>query len=134
MKNRISVDVEFDGNYGASVALLPGCVAVSENYKDLRKLMAESVAFHLDSMRTNKEKIPKEFKGDYELVYRLSTQALLVAYDGIFTKTALSRISGINEKQLWHYSIGLKRPRAEQRGRINNAIHKLAVELLTVEL
>jgi predicted RNase H-like HicB family nuclease len=134
MKNKINVEVEFDGSYGASIKELPGCIALAETYKELRQLMNEAVEMHLDSMREHGDKIPVAFRSDYELIYKLSTQALLVAYDGIFTKTALSRMSGINEKQLWHYSMGAKRPRQVQRERISNAIHQLGKELLTVEI
>jgi hypothetical protein len=64
----------------------------------------------------------------------LDAQALLVHYDGIFTKSALSRVTGINEKQLWHYASGGRRPRPEQRRRITAGLHGLGRELMAVEL
>ena len=78
--------------------------------------------------------IPDIFKGEYELVFKLSAEALLNAYSGIFTKAALSRITGINERQLWHYAAGMKKPRPKQLKRIEDGIHKLGRELIAVTL
>jgi len=40
----------------------------------------------------------------------------------------------LNEKQLNHYASGLKKPRAAQAKKIENALHKLGGELLAIEL
>ena len=131
---KIIVNVEFDGAYGASIDSLPGCIAVADTLGELRSMMDEAVQMHLALMRERKEPVPPEFKGGYELVYKMNTQGLLVAYDGVLTKAALSRITGINEKQLWHYSAGQKRPRLAQSRRIMQGLHKLGRELISVEL
>jgi hypothetical protein len=97
-------------------------------------MMSEAVAMHLESLREHKEEIPAEFCSDFELVYKMDTQAIIVAYSDVFTKPALSRMTGINEKQLWNYALGIKRPRVAQRVKIENALHELGYELLTVAL
>lgn len=81
-----------------------------------------------------KENIPAILKGDYELVYQFDTESLLKYYKGIFTNSALERLTGINQKQLQHYASGLKKPRTEQRKKIEKALHDLGEELLAVEL
>jgi len=43
-------------------------------------------------------------------------------------------MTGINQKQLHHYASGLKKPRQEQRKKIETALHKLGEELLAIEL
>ena len=135
MKKRITVDVEYeDGSYGASIELLPGCIAIADSLPKLRKMMNEAVTMHLESLREHSEEIPVEFCEDFELIYKIDTQGLIVAYGEIFTKPALSRMTGINEKQLWNYALGIKRPREAQRVKIENALHVLGHELLTVEL
>ena len=55
-------------------------------------------------------------------------------YKGIFTNSALERITGINQKQFQHYASGLKKPRAAQAKKIESALHKLGSELLALEL
>lgn len=72
--------------------------------------------------------------GDYEIEYRYDTQSILNHYSHVFTKPALERLTGINQKQLHHYATGLKKPRLEQRKKIENALHNLGSELLAVQL
>ena len=135
MKRKIIVDIEYgDGSYGASIESLPGCIALADSLPKLRKMMNEAVAMHLESLRKHNEEIPAEFCGDFELVYKMDTQGLIVAYSDVFTKPALSRMTGINEKQLWNYALGVKHPRVTQRVKIENALHDLGHELLTVRL
>jgi hypothetical protein len=45
-------------------------------------------------------------------------ESLFEYYKGVFTKSALERITGINQRQLQHYSSGLKKPRLAQKQKI----------------
>jgi len=78
--------------------------------------------------------VPSILKGEYELVYRFDTESFLKYYKGIFTKAGLERITGIKQRQLQHYSSGLKKPRPAQTKKIEMALHKLGSELLALEL
>ena len=78
--------------------------------------------------------IPKELRGEYELVFKLDAQSFFNYYKGIFTNSALERITGINQRQLQHYASGLKKPRPVQVKKIESALHKLGHELISVEL
>ena len=78
---------------------------------------------------------PCEFlKDDYEMKFRIDTATFLNYYSGIFTKAALSRITGINERQLWHYAAGVHKPRKKQAEKIQNGIHSLTKELEAISL
>lgn len=77
---------------------------------------------------------PKSLLKEYELVYKFDTQSLLDYYKGIFTKSALERMTGINQKQIQHYASGLKKPRRTQTKKIQDALHELGSELIAVEL
>jgi hypothetical protein len=43
-------------------------------------------------------------------------------------------MTGIKQKQIQHYASGLKKPRVDQKIKIQNSLHQLASELLAVEL
>ena len=90
----------------------------------------------LDAIETLKElnNCPKELNEDYQIVYRFDAVSLLNYYKGIFTNSALEKITGINQKQIQHYATGHRKPRPEQRKKIENALHNLGKELLAVEL
>lgn len=69
---------------------------------------------------------------EYEIEYRYDVQSILSYYANVFTKPALERLTGINQKQLHHYATGLKKPREPQRKKIELALHRLGSELLSV--
>jgi predicted RNase H-like HicB family nuclease len=46
-------------SYGAYVPDLPGCVAVGKSASEVRKLIAEAMAMHLEGMREDGVPIPK---------------------------------------------------------------------------
>ena len=77
---------------------------------------------------------PKAIQKEYTLVYKFDTQSFFDYYKGIFTNSALERITGINQKQLQHYASGLKKPRRLQAKKIETALHQLGSELMAVEL
>jgi predicted RNase H-like HicB family nuclease len=47
-----------DTSYGAYVPDLPGCVAVGESLEDVKRLIREAIAFHLDGLREEGLPIP----------------------------------------------------------------------------
>jgi predicted RNase H-like HicB family nuclease len=48
-----------ESSFGAYVPDLPGCVAVGETEEEVRQLIAEAIAFHLEGMREDGEPIPE---------------------------------------------------------------------------
>jgi len=44
---------------GVTVPDLPGCFAVGKNMEDARRLAAESIAFHIQSLREDGETVPE---------------------------------------------------------------------------
>jgi predicted RNase H-like HicB family nuclease len=80
------------------------------------------------------DQISPILNGKYEIVYKFDVESLLNYYKRVFSNAALERITGINQKQIQHYSTGLKKPRAVQVKKIETALHKLGAELLSVEL
>ena len=132
MENVI-VDIYYTGNiFCAEAPILPGCVSTAATLAEMKKNIKEAIAFHIESSLENNDPIPEVFKGDYQFEFKLSIEALLNAYSDIFTKAALSRITGINERQLWHYASGMRKPRPAQRKRIEEGLHRLGTELLTI--
>ena len=99
----------------------------------------EAKASILDAIRLLKEHndknhIPAILKGRYTIVYKYDAESFLRHYKGIFTNSALERMTGINQKQFQHYASGLKKPRPTQAKKIESALHKLGSELLALEL
>ena len=45
-------------SYGAYVPDLPGCVAVADTREEVMHLIQEAIAFHIEGMREDGERIP----------------------------------------------------------------------------
>lgn len=132
---KVIVEIGFvDGQYSAHLPELPGCITIGRSLKEIEDNMAEIVPFHIEGQREASGEVATVFDGEYTFTYKLSIEALLNYYSGIFTKAALSRITGINERQLWHYAAGISNPRPKQRKRIEEGLHKLGQELISLVL
>lgn len=119
--------------YSAACDLLPGWVVSQEgDFGEFKKYVQESINFSIGCSKRSGESYPDEFKGDYDLVYEFDVQSLLEYYRGIFSFSALQIITGINQKQLSRYALGLSRPRKNQVEKIMVGLNKLACELMEI--
>ena len=135
---KIIVNVQWcDKNFGASLSEnVPGAVVLTAGtYEELLQEVPETLRFHIEGMIEDGDDVPQWLRdGEYEFEYNLvDVPTLLHVYGPFVTLAAISRATGINQRQLSHYANGIKRPRAQQRQRIVEGLHKIGRELLTVE-
>ena len=71
---------------------------------------------------------------EYTLTFNFDLESLLENYKGILTNAGIERLTGINQRQMYQYASGMKKPRKEQRKKIEEGLHKLGHELLAIEL
>lgn len=122
-----------ENGFSASCELLPGwIVAYTGRFSDFVKYVRESIDFYVDCAKADHEAYPVVFDSDCELLFRMDIQSLLYCYDKILTRAALSRMTGINQRQLGHYICGRSKPRKPQSDRIVNALHDLGRELQAI--
>ena len=121
--------------YSASIDILPGwALGATGSFDDFKKELQESIDIHIEWAKEDGDDYPTVFDGEYEFVYNFDVESLLYCYEGIFTRSAISRLTGINQKQLGHYACGRSRPRPEQRMKITTALQKLGKELMAVSV
>lgn len=118
--------------YGVSFPEIENIFGFGETLEAAKDDAQKVLDFYISILNKSGKNIPEFLKGEYELEFTFDTVALFKHIDGIVTKTALAKASGVNQTQLTHYSSGLKKPRKEQREKIINGLHKLAQELLSV--
>jgi hypothetical protein len=133
----IQVKIGWCGNNYSCVAddsALNGIVLVAgKTLEGLKKDFQESIRFHIEGCAADGDKLPEWLlNGEYELNYTLETSALLHSLDGLLTRSALSRVTGINQRQLAHYASGHRCPRPVQRQKIVAGIHSISKELSAV--
>lgn len=137
MKNKMQLDmktveiiVEYAGkNLSAYIEGVP-IVTVGNDLSELEHNMREAIELYLEDNPNPCEQLT----GDYELKFRIDTATFINYYSSIFTKAALSRITGINERQLWHYAARVHKPRRKQAEKIQNGIKSLTKELEAISL
>ena len=127
---KIKVFIDWDENFGAVSDLIDGCVATGKTFEQVQENYKSALSFHLEGLE--KDEIPQELTKDYELQFEFTAQALLHRFDKILTRAAISRITGINERQLGHYVSGYRNPKSEQRKKIVDGFHQLGREFLSV--
>lgn len=111
---------------------IPGIYGEGESVKEVKEDILKSISLYKE---LNEEKnIPEELKGEYEIEWHFDVQSFLQYYSGIFTKAALERITGINQKQLGHYASGLKKPRKAQVEKIETALQNFFDDMRMVHL
>ena len=117
-------------DYGVWIENLEGVYSAAETVKEAK----EGIHLALEAYIKHNKELPSILKNDYEFVYKFDVESLLSYYKGILTNSAFERITGINQKQLQHYASGMRKPREEQRQKIEKALHALGEELLAIEL
>ena len=117
--------------YTAYAENVSGIYGGGDTVEEAKQSIVEAIVLY---KKYNKNKLPKILISDYQLVYKFDAQSLLNYYKGIFTNASLERITGIAQKQIQHYASGLKKPRQAQKKKIQDSLHELALELMTVEL
>lgn len=127
---KIKVIIDWCENYGAVSEHVPGCVATHTTFAGVKEAYASALKFHIEGI--TQEELPKPLQGEYELVFELSVQALLHRFDGIITRSALSRATGINERQLGHYLSGYRTPRPDKREKIIQGLHEIGRTFINV--
>lgn len=135
MRKEVKVIIErANNNYSAYVDGITGIAVTGSSVDEIKIAMLEAIQFYVEECKEMNCELPEELDGDYELAFRMDVESFLDFYSGIFSKAGLERITGINQKQLWHYASGGRKPRQEQVLKLESALHKLGEELLSISL
>ena len=103
---------------------------VGKDLKEIEKNIREAIELYLEDNPNPCPALSKE----YELIFKIDAATFINYYSNVFTKAALSRITGINERQLWHYAAGVHKPRRKQAEKMQNGIKSLTHELESIQL
>lgn len=109
-------------------------MTVGNDVKVIEKNMKEAVELYLKSCKDMNIAPVEVLQGEFTLKFKIDAAAFINYYSSIFTKAALSRITGINERQLWHYAAGVHKPRKQQLEKIQKGINALTEELAAINL
>ena len=131
-KNLIVMIARDNAGYGAWIENCPGVYGEGNTVQEVKKELLEGLDLFLEYNK--KENLPEILRGEYGIKYCFDIPSFLEYYSGVFTKAALERITGINQKQIGHYMSGYRNPSKKTIARIDNALQQLAGELSQVRL
>ncbi len=132
---KIKINVDWDKNYGAAPANEKiACVVTGSTFDELKHNMEDALRQHIEWMKADGDELPAEFAGEYELEYELTGRALIHCAESLVSRSALAKASGINERQLGHYSTGVSVPRPRQMERMKNGLRAIVAQLSALSL
>lgn len=126
----VEVIVEHAGNNLSAYIEGAPVITVGNNIREIEENMKEAIDLYLEDNPNPCEVL----KGGFTLKFKIDAATFINYYSSIFTKAALSRITGINERQLWHYAAGVHKPRKQQLEKIQKGINALTEELAAINL
>ena len=132
---KITVVIErAENNFSAYFREVDGLSATGQSMDEIKTSVIEAIDEYITACNELGLEVPQELQDEYEITFDLDIQSLLMIYEGIFTKSGLEKLTGINQKQLWHYANGISKPRQAQRQKIESALHRLGSELISLSL
>ena len=136
-KNIINALISWSGNNYCATSVgteINGVVIVTnKSLWGVKEDFYKSLEFHVEGMLHDGDDVQSWLRNkDYKINYTFDISALLHSLDGVLTRSAISRVTGINERQLGHYASGYRKPRIEQQQKIVEGIHKIGRELSAV--
>lgn len=130
----VAVIVEDAGNNLSAYIEDAPVITVGNNIREIEENMKEAVELYLESCKEMDITPVEVLQGEFTLKFKIDAATFINYYSSIFTKAALSRITGINERQLWHYAAGVHKPRKQQLEKIQKGINALTEELAALNL
>jgi predicted RNase H-like HicB family nuclease len=113
-------------HFGAYAENCEGIYGAGDTVQEAKENVLEGLKLFI---KYNEDKLPDILKGEYEIEWKFDVASFLKYYSGIFSKPALEHITGINQKQLFHYASGKSRPTAKTIGKIDTAFRRFANEM-----
>ncbi len=132
---KIKIFISWSGdNYAAGTGEINGMVmATNKTLEGVKESFTGAFEFHVESSLADGDELPAYIiEGNYELDFELKVSALLHKLDGIVTRAALARVTGIDQRQLGHYLQGHREPRPKTCKKIIHGIQQLSQELTAV--
>ena len=127
----LAIDKE---GYGVLFDEVNNVWAWGETAEKAKEEAQAALKFHVSCLKKDNDTIPEILQGQWQIEYRFDVKAMLEYFDGILTKAALKRITGVNASLLSQYKMGAKKPRPAQILKIQTGLHRLGNDLLQVRL
>ena len=121
-----------DNNYCAMIDGLDSFLVSGNTVDEIKNNLNSAIEETITVYKESDLPVPELLSESYKLDFHMVVESFLGFYKDVFSKSGLERLTGINQKQLWHYASGGRKPRKQQIHRIESALHRLGEELLAI--
>ena len=115
--------------YDAYAENCDGIYGAGSTVEEAKQNVMDGLALFI---KYNKDNLPEILQGEYNIEYHFDVPSFLKHYSTVFSKSALQRMTGINQTQLTHYVSGFRKPSKRTVSKLDTAIHGLSKELSQV--
>lgn len=112
-------------HYGAWAKDVEGIYGAGETLEAVESNIREAIALYIGY----NENAPELLKGYFELEFVFDISGLVKYYSQFISLPAMEKLTGVNQKQLWHYANGYKVPRKETAEKIEKGLKDFAKRL-----
>lgn len=115
----------YDENIGGAV------LSTGKTFEELKNKFISALEDHIKICVEDGDQLPQDvIEGKYDLNFVLEVPALLRDAERLTSLAALSKVCGINRKQLSHYATGEKKARPDKREKIIAGLHEIGRQAL----
>lgn len=117
-------------HYGAWIEGIKGIYGVGDSLEDVKEDIKTAISIFCEE----NENIPEVLKENYKLEFIFDASGLIRYYSQYITLPAMEKITGVNQKQLWHYANGYKVPRKDTASKISSNLKEFGKKLENEEV
>jgi hypothetical protein len=126
-KVKVIVERGTDGKFSANMDCYDFDFGLSGFGDTAKKALQDFYECYEEAKQMNAAERKETPELQFEIEYDVSS--FLNYYSGILSKSGLEKVTGISQKQLWHYSSGSKRPTPKTKERIQTGLRQFARDL-----
>jgi predicted RNase H-like HicB family nuclease len=111
--------------YGTWIEELPGVYGAGNTVEETQASLQEGLRLLLE----DNDHVPDVLKSPYQLEFVFDTSGFLKFYSGFISFAGMKAITGINQKQLWNYANGYRKPNKDTALKILNSLNDFGKEI-----
>jgi predicted RNase H-like HicB family nuclease len=119
--------------YSAFIEEMDGVVATGKTINDVKSELEKALLMHINGLKEDGE-LPEYLENpeNLELTYKIDVETFFIWFEGVLTKSGVSRIAGINQSLVNQYALGIKTPGEKQLKKIEESIHLFGRDLMAI--
>ncbi|MDR2232739.1 MAG: DNA-binding protein [Tannerella sp.] len=129
-KVKVIIDRSNDGLFCVNMACYDFDFGLSGFGKTVQEALKDFYECYEEAKQMNEAEGKTTPTLEFEFEYDVCS--FLNYYARILSKSGLEKVTGVSQKQLWHYSSGAKRPTPKTKEKIQSGLRRFASELSQV--